>query len=67
MACGCVWRSVGEVPEGVAFDCGLLDDAELLCPGEIELNDLTLETIQHKSENTTRADGLHVFISCFLL
>lgn len=48
MACGCVWRSVGEVPEGVAFDCGLLDDAELLCPGEIELNDLTLETIQHK-------------------
>uniref|UniRef100_A0A7N8XNH6 non-specific protein-tyrosine kinase n=1 Tax=Mastacembelus armatus TaxID=205130 RepID=A0A7N8XNH6_9TELE len=30
------------------FDCSLLEDTERLNPREIELNDLTLETIQHK-------------------
>ncbi|XP_028258188.1 tyrosine-protein kinase Fes/Fps [Parambassis ranga] len=41
-------RSVGEVPACADFDCGLLEDTEELNPKELELNDLTLETIQHK-------------------
>ncbi|XP_061600103.1 tyrosine-protein kinase Fes/Fps isoform X2 [Cololabis saira] len=41
-------RSVGEIPVCADFDCSLLEDAEPLSPREIELNDLTLETIQHK-------------------
>ncbi|XP_053172628.1 tyrosine-protein kinase Fes/Fps [Scomber japonicus] len=41
-------RSVGEIPACVEFDCSLLEDTERLNPREIELNDLTLETIQHK-------------------
>lgn len=43
-----VCRSVGEIPACVDFDCGLLEDTEELNPKELELNDLTLETIQHK-------------------
>lgn len=46
--CGCVWRSVGEIPACAEFDCSLLEKTEQLNPREIELNDLTLETIQHK-------------------
>ncbi|KAM9366153.1 tyrosine-protein kinase Fes/Fps [Symphorus nematophorus] len=41
-------RSVGEIPACADFDCTLLEDAEQLKPREIELNDLTLETVQHK-------------------
>uniref|UniRef100_A0A667YFY5 Tyrosine-protein kinase n=1 Tax=Myripristis murdjan TaxID=586833 RepID=A0A667YFY5_9TELE len=41
-------RSVGEIPACAEFDSGLLEDTEQLNPGELELNDLTLETIQHK-------------------
>ncbi|XP_051236423.1 tyrosine-protein kinase Fes/Fps [Dicentrarchus labrax] len=41
-------RSVGEIPACAEFDCSLLEDTEQLKPREIELNDLTLETIQHK-------------------
>uniref|UniRef100_A0A8C4EGJ4 Tyrosine-protein kinase n=1 Tax=Dicentrarchus labrax TaxID=13489 RepID=A0A8C4EGJ4_DICLA len=40
-------RSVGEIPACAEFDCSLLEDTEQLKPREIELNDLTLETIQH--------------------
>ncbi|KAK2920248.1 tyrosine-protein kinase Fes/Fps isoform X2 [Channa argus] len=41
-------RSVGDVPACADFDCSLLEDTEQLNPKDIELNDLTLETIQHK-------------------
>ncbi|XP_073319877.1 tyrosine-protein kinase Fes/Fps [Pagrus major] len=41
-------KSVGEIPACAEFDCSLLEDTERLNPREIELNDLTLETIQHK-------------------
>ncbi|KAM9861075.1 tyrosine-protein kinase Fes/Fps [Aulostomus maculatus] len=41
-------RSVGEIPPCPEFDCTLLEDTEKLKPEEVELNDLTLETIQHK-------------------
>nr|XP_019954237.1 PREDICTED: tyrosine-protein kinase Fes/Fps-like [Paralichthys olivaceus] len=41
-------RSVGEIPACAEFDCSLLEDSEQLNTKEIELNDLTFETIQHK-------------------
>ncbi|XP_042268969.1 tyrosine-protein kinase Fes/Fps isoform X1 [Thunnus maccoyii] len=41
-------RSVSEIPACAEFDCSLLEDTERLNPRDIELNDLTLETIQHK-------------------
>ncbi|XP_022061629.1 tyrosine-protein kinase Fes/Fps isoform X1 [Acanthochromis polyacanthus] len=41
-------RSVGEIPACADFDCSLLEDTEQLRPREIELNELTLEKIQHK-------------------
>lgn len=41
-------RSVGEVPVCVEFDCGLLEDTDLLTAGELELNELTVEGIQHR-------------------
>ncbi|XP_029282113.1 tyrosine-protein kinase Fes/Fps isoform X3 [Cottoperca gobio] len=41
-------RSVGETPACVEFDCSLLEDTEQLNPREIEVNDLTIETVQHK-------------------
>lgn len=47
-ACVCVWRSVGEIPDGAELECGPLDDAEQFQLGQIELNDLTLEAVQHK-------------------
>ncbi|XP_041846405.1 tyrosine-protein kinase Fes/Fps isoform X2 [Melanotaenia boesemani] len=46
-------RSVGESPACGDFDCSLLEDTEHLKPSEIELNDLTLETIQHNSSPYT--------------
>ncbi|KAJ7986180.1 hypothetical protein DPEC_G00348100 [Dallia pectoralis] len=41
-------RSVGEVPVCVDFDSGLLEDTNGLKAGELELNELTFEGIQHK-------------------
>ncbi|XP_062327190.1 tyrosine-protein kinase Fes/Fps isoform X2 [Osmerus eperlanus] len=41
-------RSVGELPVCVEFDCGLLEDTDWLTAGELEMNELTVEGIQHK-------------------
>ncbi|XP_077419898.1 tyrosine-protein kinase Fes/Fps isoform X2 [Vanacampus margaritifer] len=41
-------RSAGEVLVCAEFDCSLLENTENLNPQHIQLNDLTLETIQHK-------------------
>ncbi|XP_061671174.1 tyrosine-protein kinase Fes/Fps isoform X2 [Syngnathoides biaculeatus] len=41
-------RSAGDVPVSAEFDCSLLENTEDLNPQEVQLNDLTLETIQHK-------------------
>uniref|UniRef100_A0A3B3ZEE9 Tyrosine-protein kinase n=1 Tax=Periophthalmus magnuspinnatus TaxID=409849 RepID=A0A3B3ZEE9_9GOBI len=41
-------RSVGEDPASADFDYSILEENEQLNSAEIELNDLTLETIQHK-------------------
>ncbi|KAJ8412961.1 hypothetical protein AAFF_G00105430 [Aldrovandia affinis] len=41
-------RSVAEVPPCVEFDSSLLDEAERLKAGDLELNELTLEGIQHR-------------------
>lgn len=53
--CVCVWRSVGEIPACADFDCSLQEDNERLNPRELELNDLTFETIQHKWEQITQS------------
>ncbi|NXF01015.1 FES kinase, partial [Smithornis capensis] len=36
-----------EVPPPVSFDESLLEDTESLAPGELQLNELTLESVQH--------------------
>ncbi|XP_033372914.1 tyrosine-protein kinase Fes/Fps isoform X3 [Parus major] len=36
-----------EVPPAVSFDESLLEDTENLLPGELQLNELTLESVQH--------------------
>ncbi|XP_066557715.1 tyrosine-protein kinase Fes/Fps [Amia ocellicauda] len=41
-------RSVVEVPPNVTFDTSLLEDTEVLKAGELELNELTVEGIQHR-------------------
>ncbi|XP_056134951.1 tyrosine-protein kinase Fes/Fps [Lampris incognitus] len=41
-------RSVGEIVACAEFDCSLIEDTEQLNPRELEMNDLTLEKIQHK-------------------
>nr|XP_057945210.1 tyrosine-protein kinase Fes/Fps [Doryrhamphus excisus] len=41
-------RSVEEIPACAEFDCSLLENTEKLDPQDVELNDLTLETVQHK-------------------
>uniref|UniRef100_V9KF45 Tyrosine-protein kinase n=1 Tax=Callorhinchus milii TaxID=7868 RepID=V9KF45_CALMI len=40
-------RSVAEVPPLVTFDTSLLDEVDNLQPGELQLNELTLESMQH--------------------
>ncbi|XP_078388513.1 tyrosine-protein kinase Fes/Fps isoform X1 [Cetorhinus maximus] len=40
-------RSVAEVPPLVTFDTSLLEDLDNLPVGELELNDLTIESMQH--------------------
>ena len=47
--CVCVCRSVGELPVCAEFDCGLLEDTDWLTAGELVMNELTVEGIQHKS------------------
>ncbi|XP_006629143.1 tyrosine-protein kinase Fes/Fps [Lepisosteus oculatus] len=41
-------RSVVEVPPNVVFDTSLLEETDNLIAGELELNELTLEGIQHR-------------------
>ncbi|XP_035273383.1 tyrosine-protein kinase Fes/Fps [Anguilla anguilla] len=41
-------RSVAEVPPCVEFDSSLLDEVERLKAGDLELNELTLESLQHR-------------------
>ncbi|XP_057702429.1 tyrosine-protein kinase Fes/Fps isoform X1 [Corythoichthys intestinalis] len=41
-------RSAGETPACAEFDCSLLENTENLDPQEVQLNDLTLETVEHK-------------------
>ncbi|XP_026071971.1 tyrosine-protein kinase Fes/Fps-like isoform X3 [Carassius auratus] len=41
-------RSRGEVPACVEFDSSLLEDAEGLKPEDLQLNELTVEGIQHR-------------------
>lgn len=35
------------MPPTVSFDKSLLEDTENLVPGELQLNELTLESVQH--------------------
>lgn len=44
----CMCRSRGEVPACVEFDGSLLEEAEDLKPGDLQLNELTVERIQHR-------------------
>ncbi|XP_005166438.1 tyrosine-protein kinase Fes/Fps isoform X1 [Danio rerio] len=41
-------RSRGEVPACVEFDCSLLEEADALEPEDLQLNELTVEGIQHR-------------------
>ncbi|KAG1959515.1 tyrosine-protein kinase Fes/Fps isoform X2 [Pimephales promelas] len=41
-------RSRGEIPACVEFDSSLLEDAEGLMPEDLQLNELTVEGIQHR-------------------
>ncbi|XP_035168066.1 LOW QUALITY PROTEIN: tyrosine-protein kinase Fes/Fps [Oxyura jamaicensis] len=36
-----------EVPPAVTFDENLLEETEILAPGELQLNELTVESVQH--------------------
>lgn len=36
-----------EVPPAVTFDENLLEETESLAPGELQLNELTVESVQH--------------------
>lgn len=52
-ACTCMYcmflcRSRGEIPACVEFDSSLLEDAEGLMPEDLQLNELTVEGIQHR-------------------
>ncbi|KAM6257532.1 tyrosine-protein kinase Fes/Fps [Porphyrio hochstetteri] len=40
-------RYVAEVPPAVSFDESLLEETESLAPGELQLNELTIESVQH--------------------
>lgn len=40
-------RSVPDVPPCVTFDESLLEEGEALEPGELQLNELTVESVQH--------------------
>ncbi|NXQ85953.1 FES kinase, partial [Nyctibius grandis] len=40
-------RYVSEVPPAVSFDESLLEETEGLAPGKLQLNELTIESVQH--------------------
>lgn len=40
-------RSTPDVPPCVTFDESLLEEGEPLEPGELQLNELTVESVQH--------------------
>ncbi|NXH66358.1 FES kinase, partial [Hydrobates tethys] len=40
-------RYSSEVPPAVSFDESLLEETESLAPGELQLNELTIESVQH--------------------
>lgn len=40
-------RYGSEVPPAVSFDESLLEETENLVPGELQLNELTIESVQH--------------------
>ncbi|KAM6388171.1 tyrosine-protein kinase Fes/Fps isoform 2-T2 [Pluvialis apricaria] len=40
-------RYGSEVPQAVSFDESLLEETESLVPGELQLNELTIESVQH--------------------
>lgn len=40
-------RYGSEVPPAVSFDESLLEETESLVPGELQLNELTIESVQH--------------------
>ena len=42
-----VCRYGSEVPPAVSFDESLLEETECLAPGELQLNELTVESVQH--------------------
>ncbi|XP_026945194.1 tyrosine-protein kinase Fes/Fps isoform X2 [Sagmatias obliquidens] len=45
--------STPDVPPCVTFDESLLEEAELLEPGELQLNELTVESVQHTLTSVT--------------
>uniref|UniRef100_A0AAY5KZU2 Tyrosine-protein kinase n=1 Tax=Esox lucius TaxID=8010 RepID=A0AAY5KZU2_ESOLU len=48
------------VPVCIDFDFGVLEDTNGLKAGELELNELTVEGIQHKSVHTLSTDQQHI-------
>uniref|UniRef100_A0A673LH30 Tyrosine-protein kinase n=1 Tax=Sinocyclocheilus rhinocerous TaxID=307959 RepID=A0A673LH30_9TELE len=58
-------RSRGEVPECVEFDSSLLEDAEGLKPEDLQLNELTVEGIQHRIVAPVKAKILFSSACCF--
>lgn len=40
-------RYGSELPPAVSFDESLLEETESLAPGELQLNELTVESVQH--------------------
>uniref|UniRef100_A0A7N6FIW6 Tyrosine-protein kinase n=1 Tax=Anabas testudineus TaxID=64144 RepID=A0A7N6FIW6_ANATE len=57
-------RSVGEIPACAEFDCSLLEDAEHLKAKEIELNDLTLETLHSDLSRVYQFSKRHALEEC---
>ncbi|XP_057579348.1 tyrosine-protein kinase Fes/Fps isoform X1 [Hippopotamus amphibius kiboko] len=47
------YGSAPDVPPCVTFDESLLEEAELLEPGELQLNELTVESVQHTLTSVT--------------
>ncbi|KAM5291527.1 tyrosine-protein kinase Fes/Fps [Glossophaga mutica] len=47
------YGSIPDVPPCVTFDESLLEDSEALEPGELQLNELTVESVQHTLTSVT--------------
>uniref|UniRef100_A0A9J7ZF54 Tyrosine-protein kinase n=2 Tax=Cyprinus carpio TaxID=7962 RepID=A0A9J7ZF54_CYPCA len=58
-------RSRGEVPACVEFDSNLLEDAEGLKPEDLQLNELTVEGIQHRFSPLFMNVSLFSSVCCF--